>query len=375
MTIRDVLVVGGGAAGATAAFHLAKSGKNVCLLEKSNTINPKTCAGGISASIQKWFPFSIDSAVEKTISKVKFSWRLEDHVVAELPNTNSFWIVKRENLDSLIITKAIEEGTEFIQSFCVSEIKRINDYWVVFSQTGERIKSKIIIIADGSNSPWPYKFNLGPKRHHNAFTTSIRLQGNGSIEEDIARFEFGLVPKGFAWAFPVKGAVNVGIGTFIGKDINDPNLILNQLLPDIGFDPRDRHPERSLLRVWNGHSRLDGDSLLVVGDAASLCDPFLAEGLRPAIMSGYEAAISINKFLEGHEKDLACYTNSIRKKWGNSMVWGKRIAQVFYRFPKTGYQLGIKRPTVPKRIAQILSGEMGYEDIAHRAIKRLLLKA
>ena len=34
----DLLVVGGGAAGATAAFHLAKSGKNVCLLEKSNTI-------------------------------------------------------------------------------------------------------------------------------------------------------------------------------------------------------------------------------------------------------------------------------------------------------------------------------------------------
>lgn len=56
------------------------------------------------------------------------------------------------------------------------------------------------------------------------------------------------------------------------------------------------------------------------------------------------------------------------------MAWGKRISQVFYRFPKVGYQLGVKRPTAPKRIAQILSGEMSYEDIAKRVIKRLLFQ-
>ena len=50
------------------------------------------------------------------------------------------------------------------------------------------------------------------------------------------------------------------------------------------------------------------------------------------------------------------------------MTWGRRIAQVFYRFPRTGYQLGVKRKTAPKRIAQILSGEMSYEDIAKRVI-------
>ena len=56
------------------------------------------------------------------------------------------------------------------------------------------------------------------------------------------------------------------------------------------------------------------------------------------------------------------------------MAWGRRIAQGFYRFPGVGYQLGIKRPTAPQRIAQILSGEMGYGDIAQRVIKRLMLQ-
>ena len=64
----------------------------------------------------------------------------------------------------------------------------------------------------------------------------------------------------------------------------------------------------------------------------------------------------------------------MKKNWGNSMAWGKRIAQVFYRFPKVGYQLGVKRQTAPRRIAQIISGEMSYEDIAKRVIKRLLFQ-
>ena len=57
------------------------------------------------------------------------------------------------------------------------------------------------------------------------------------------------------------------------------------------------------------------------------------------------------------------------------MAWGKRIANVFYRFPKTGYKLGVKRKTAPQRIAQILSGEMNYSDIAKRVIKRLIFKS
>jgi flavin-dependent dehydrogenase len=112
----------------------------------------------------------------------------------------------------------------------------------------------------------------------------------------------------------------------------------------------------------------------VAGDAASLCDPFLAEGLRPALMSGCHAAEALDRWLGGEAGALEGYTRRMRAEWGESMAWGKRIAQVFYRLPKVGYQLGIKRPTAPKRIAQILSGEMGYGDIAQRVIRRLMFQ-
>ena len=104
-------------------------------------------------------------------------------------------------------------------------------------------------------------------------------------------------------------------------------------------------------------------------------DRFLAEGIRPSLISSFYAAEYIDQCLSGKEDNLNLYTKKINNIWGKSMVWGRRIAQVFYRFPRTGYQLGVKRKTAPKRIAQILSGEMSYEDIAKRVIRRLLTKS
>jgi flavin-dependent dehydrogenase len=193
-------------------------------------------------------------------------------------------------------------------------------------------------------------------------------------EPDTARFEFGLVHHGFCWAFPRKSGYSIGVGTFIGQQEADSEAVLSQLLPSLGVAPERGERVRGRLRVWDGHHPLHGPGLVAVGDAASLCDPFLAEGLRPSLMSGCRAAEALDGWLGGDAGALAGYSQRMRQDWGESMAWGRRIAQVFYRVPKVGYQLGVKRPTAPQRIAQILSGEMGYGDIAQRVIRRLLFQ-
>ena len=197
-------------------------------------------------------------------------------------------------------------------------------------------------------------------------------------EPGTAHFEFGLVHHGFCWAFPRHGGFSIGVGTFIGRDPADANQVLSKLLPSLGL-PADAGERRAgKLRIWDGHYPLHGrgenTGLVAVGDAASLCDPFLAEGLRPALISGCRAAEAIDAWLAGDGTALAGYSSYMRAEWGESMAWGKRIAQLFYRVPRVGYQLGVKRPTAPQRIAQILSGEMGYGDIAQRVIRRLLFQ-
>ena len=372
--IRDALIVGAGAAGGATAAHLAAAGHDVLLLERDAEPRIKPCGGGMAASVQQWFPFSLEPAVEQVIRRVDFSWCLDDPVVADLPGDAPFWIVRRERLDQLLADQALQAGAERINGVDVVDVTRTANLWQVSAKDGRLWKSRSVVIADGSGSPWPQQLGLGAKQVQTATTMSVRLEGQGNLTDGTTRFEFGLVKQGFAWAFPLDGGVNIGVGSFIGRQDADPEQVLARLLPDLGFNPDAGIRERGQLRVWNGHHRLDGDGIVVVGDAASLCDPFLAEGLRPALMSGCEAAHHLDRWLRGETDTLRGYSRSMRRRWGDSMAWGRRIAQVFYRFPGVGYQLGIKRPTAPQRIAQILSGEMGYGDIAQRVIKRLLLQ-
>ena len=375
MTLIDVAIIGGGASGTTTAFHLANKSKKVCILEKNIFSPEKICGGGMSAAVQNWFPFKLLPIVDEVITNVEFSWCNTDKVVAELSGSSPFWIVKREKLDSFLLDQALNSGCNLLTTFNVVDVKKKSNVWHITALDGRQIEARAVVIADGSQSPWSKTFNLGPTQQKFASTFSGRIKRRGNLRNETARFEFGLVKNGFAWAFPLDNEVNIGMGTFLDNKNSLPvNEILKSFLPDLGFDPSEVIGHEKKLRIWNGHCKLNGEGILLVGDAASLCDPFLAEGLRPALMSGFEAAKSLIYWLDGEVNCLDAYTKTMQINWGNSMAWGKRISQVFYRFPKVGYQLGVKRPTAPKRIAQILSGEMSYEDIAKRVIKRLLFQ-
>lgn len=369
----DTIVIGAGPAGCAAAFHLARSGRQVVLLERDTPGRSKPCGGGMAASVQRWFPFDLSPVVEQVIKEVRFTWTLEDPVRASLPGEAPFWIVRRSVLDSFLADRAAQEGVSICFSTTAESVERQGDLWLVTDQRGEQRLARTLVIADGSSSSLATQLGLGPSRPRFASTLSVEVECP-TREPGVAYFDFGLVPQGFSWVFPRHQGYSIGVGTFLGQDELNTDAVLDQLLPSLGLTKDAGQQRPSRLRVWDGHHPLDGPGVLVAGDAASLCDPFLAEGLRPALMSGCQAAVAIDGWLCGNPLALKGYTSTMRRDWGESMAWGKRIAQVFYRLPRVGYQLGIKRPTAPQRIAQILSGEMGYGDIAQRAIRRLLFQ-
>jgi geranylgeranyl reductase family protein len=369
----DTIIIGAGPAGASAAFHLARKGRKVVLVERDQPGRNKACGGGMAASVQRWFPFDLSPIVEQVIREVRFTWALEDPVLASLPGEAPFWIVRRSVLDGFLADRAAEAGATLRFGSEVVSVERREDGWRVMDGQGHALQSRSLLIADGSSSPLATRLGLGPPRPRFASTLSLEVDCP-ILEPGVARFDFGLVPQGFCWVFPRRQGYSIGVGTFIGGEDLEAEAVLRRLLPSLGLPPDagQRRPMR--LRIWDGHHSLDGQGVLVAGDAASLCDPFLAEGLRPALMSGCQAAVALDDWLGGDVQALKGYTAFMRREWGESMGWGKRIAQVFYRFPRVGYQLGIKRPTAPQRIAQILSGEMGYGDIAQRVIRRLLFQ-
>jgi len=370
----DVIVIGAGASGSAAAFHLAARGRRVLVLESQSLPRYKPCGGGMAASVQKLFPFELLPAVDQVITQVRFTWCLEDPVIAVLPGDSPFWIVQRSKLDHHLVQQAVVVGAELVEGCEVSSVARDGDGWCV-EAAGHVYRSRAVVLADGSNSRFASALGLGPARPRFAAAVAAEVEAD-VLDPDTARFEFGLVRHGFCWAFPRQGGYSIGVGTFVGREAADADAVLAQLLPSLGL-PADAGLRRSSpLRVWDGHHPLHAPGAVVVGDAASLCDPFLAEGLRPALLSGVRAAEAMDRYLADPDQSQALegYSSTMRADWGESMAWGRRIAQVFYRVPKVGYQLGIKRPTAPQRIAQILSGEMGYGDIAQRVIKRLLFQ-
>jgi geranylgeranyl reductase family protein len=373
----EVIVVGAGAAGAAAAFHLARRGRDVLLLDGAAFPRSKPCGGGMAASVQQLFPFDLRPAVDTVIRRVRFTWALEDPVQAELPGDAPFWIVRRSHLDSFLSEQAVAAGARFHPRTWVERITRQERSWTVAIRTPDggtaTLESEAVVVADGSESRLAGPLGLGPRQPRYASTVSVEVDGPVA-DSAAARFDFGLVRHGFCWAFPRQGGYSIGLGTFIGREDLAAEAVLARLLPSLGFPAEAGVRTTGRLRIWDGHHPLHGDGLVIAGDAASLCDPFLAEGLRPALLSGCRAATAVDHWLGGEALALEGYTATMRQEWGESMAWGRRIAQVFYRLPKVGYQLGVKRPTAPRRIAQILSGEMGYGDIAQRVIRRLLFQ-
>jgi len=367
----DVIVVGAGVAGAAAAYHLAARGHRVRLLEALTMPRAKPCGGGMAASVQRLFPFDLSPAVDQVITRVRFTWCLEDPVLADLPGEAPFWIVRRQRFDAFLADQAIAAGADLLDGCPVRTLQRCGDHWRVETEGSPPLLARAVVVADGARSRLNVPLGLGSPKPR--YASALALEVEGAVQEpDTAHFEFGLVRHGFCWAFPRHGGFSIGVGTFLGRELSDADAVLAELLPSLGLPADAGVRSHWPLRVWDGHHRLHGDGVVVVGDAASLCDPFLAEGLRPALLSGSRAAEALDRWLSGEAGALAGYSEAMRLEWGQSMAWGRRIAQVFYRLPRVGYQLGIKRATAPQRIAQILSGEMGYGDIAQRVIRRLL---
>ena len=371
----DVIIIGGGLSGSATALNLSKKGYSVLIIEKEKVQDSKPCAGGMASSMQKFLPIDIKDAIESKIKNVEFRWKSSDNVIADLTGESPFWIVKREKFDQLLLNESIGNGVQIIRPALVEKISKKLDQWEITCNNKKKYVSEFLVIADGSQSKWAGYFKLGPRKPKFANTISLRLKGLGEIPRDAVRFEFGFIKYGFAWAFPLKESLNIGLGTFINNSPIENQNIINQVIRSFGFDDFSYKLINKKLRIWNGFHQINVDKVLAVGDAASLCDPFLAEGIRPSLISSFYAAECIDQCLSGKVDNLNLYTKNINNNWGKSMAWGRRIAQVFYRFPRTGYQLGVKRKTAPKRIAQILSGEMSYEDIAKRVIKRLLTKS
>ncbi len=279
----EVLVVGGGPAGATAARFLSGNGIETILVE-SNLKHNKPCGGGIPFGALEDLDIPLKIAY-KEVKALKVHFPSGRRIDIPLQG-GSIVVVERGEFDPMLRAIAKEQGTHIIEGTFLSLREDGNRIISEVSVNGvrEEIVSDFLIAADGVNSR--VRRSLGEVHPGYIYTLSAGIRGRSS---DACEFWFGNnhAPGTYSWIFPKTGSLSVGTGT--GRP-REARVSFERFVRRAGIEVTDDLELRGYrVPVWQAGLCQKG-RVLFVGDAASQVMPFVYEGIYYAMKSGQFAA-------------------------------------------------------------------------------------
>ena len=347
----QVLVVGGGPGGASAAFWLARQGVDVTLVEKKRYPREKACGDGLTPrAVRQLVDMGFDFD-RPDVHRVVGLRSYAGDVMLEMPwpehSIYPNWgaTLRRSDLDGRVAALAEAEGARVLQSVEAVAVVEDGDLVAVeLRRVGEEtevVTPEYVVVADGSLSRFGRQ--LGTHRRRD-FPFGLAVRGywespnstDGYIESQLdIRDPEGRAMPGYGWVFPMgDGTINVGAGlvsTFKGwKDINTSRILDAYLaeLPEhweIGRDPIDR-PIGGKLPMAFSVGPKTGRNWVLVGDAAGAVNPFNGEGIDYAYETGRLAAGYIADALAtGDPTTLAAYDDALDAEYAAY----HRVARIF----------------------------------------------
>lgn len=355
--VYDVIVVGGGIAGASAAFFLKREGAKVLVIEKEKLPRYKPCAGGVPRSVLRFFPFNFEPVIEREIAGVRYSFRGEKEIDVPFP-TSPVLMVMRDQFDWFVLEKSKAEVAEGVKVIGVHEDR---DKVTVLAEKGYRWQARYLIGADGANSVVARALNFetgGP--------VGVALEAEIPADEKLlaffdnrAFFLLGVVNPGYIWVFPKKAILSAGIGA-MGKTHDNLKATFLSWMARLGL-PADKIPLKAHpLPVYLKDRRLHSSRTVLIGDAARLMDPLLGEGIRYGVKSAHLAVQAIFK------GDLPSYTRAVHRILAPHFKAARLWAWAFYRYPKVSFELGVRNPLINADFVRMFEGKLSYKAMLAR---------
>ena len=325
----DVLVVGAGPAGSTAARVAAERGARVLLVDAARFPRYKTCGGGLIGASLRALPPEALAVLERRVDRVTFS--LHGGPARSVRSTRPFLaMVDRERFDQALVDAAVAEGVEFRDHVRVRSVEQRGDSVAVRTDAGELVAS-VVIGADGTSGVTGR--HVGVRIARADLGLEVELADAG---EDWARrvhLDWGRDPGTYGWVFPKDGHLTVGVIERKGRG-EATRAYLDRFVAGLGMADREVLRSSGHLTRWRRPgSPVRRGRVLVAGDAAGLLEPWSREGISFALRSGALAGEAASRAGVEGSPALAAYEAAVVRELEPEQQAGAALLRVFERWP------------------------------------------
>ena len=354
--IHDVIVVGGGPAGATLAWALARQGVDVAVVERARFPRDKVCGdfiepGGLRILAAMDALTDIDGGAARTITGAQVFIGFHRAYRGDIPYYEGTHglpshgaVLPRSALDATLLARAQSASARIAQGCSVVDVRREDGVMVVEAREGSghrTLRGRLVVGADGGESIVARRQGLWRNdRRHIAIAQrgyvdgvdSPAIKGDGA--EATLWFDEDLFP-GYGWMFPMAGGrANVGVG-LLSEASHRHGISIPRAFEDFLEKLKLRHGGCAgavlsgrvvggVVKTYGGAGPNHFDGGLLIGDAGGFADPMTGEGVTQGMESALIAALTLKEALEDGRFDaayLSRFEGDFRSYFDPSMAW------------------------------------------------------